>query len=121
MKKRILVLFICTSFSTFAMDAPGKTVPQFTALPAELKTLIITIGVQKAKTYLEAIDAIKKQSLVNKVFRQIIKDNAALLINYLARKFWVSKNLVAFNLGILSEQWFRKKGLIKEKQILNQE
>ena len=121
MKKKILALLvICTSFPSFAMDAPGKIFPQFAALPAELKTLIITTGVLQAKTYLEAIDAIKDQSLVNKTFRQIIKDNAAQFIEYLSHRYHFSAYLIAFKLGGLSEQWFGKKGLVKEGQVFNQ-
>ncbi len=113
MKKRILVLLvICASFSAFAMEASKL----FDLLPAELTTQIIAIGVQQANTIKEAIDAIKDQSLVNKIFRQIIKDNAAQLINYLAKKHKTSPYDIAFKLGALSEQWFQKQGLLIEAE-----
>jgi len=135
MKQIILILCICTSFSMFAMDAlqkrgkrflqsigwkTDKPFSQWAELPPELKTIIISAGVLQAKTLQEAVDQIKTQAQVNKLFREIIKKESAKLINYLANKSHVSGYKIAFALGVLSKEWFINKGLIKEGDKLDQ-
>ncbi len=120
-KRTLFLLFIGTSFSIFAMEAPESQKVQFAELPAELKVLIISAGVQQAKTLQEAVDQIKAQAQVNKVFRDIIQNDSPKFINYLANKFHVSDYKIAFTLGVLSKEWFINKGLMAEGEELNKE
>ncbi len=95
-----------TSFSIFAMEAPEAQKIQFADLPPEIKILIINAGVEQAQTLQEAVDKIKKQAQVNKLFRETIENNANQLIKNLAEKFHIQAFLIVLTLGRdLSKQW----------------
>ncbi len=66
------------------------------------------------KTVDETIESLKKEKA------DLMAHHGYEIIDYLAHKFYVSSYKIAFDLGGLAEQWFRKKGLLKEEQVFNQ-